>query len=158
MKKHFYKNFDYNFFRDTRSGFTSLFKFEGFKNGKCIFSRKYNLSKDGEYFLQFYTEDERIVELISHKEKYTPIIHGEDYEVKLDLVAGENLIRVAVENKNNTEPKLFSRLFDAYGRQIFDDITHGKSEYHIFDNPEECESTSGYTPAVGASIKVQVLF
>lgn len=151
--KLFYRSFDYTFFRDTREGFTAGFRCEGLKNGRYIYSRKYDVAEGGEYYLQLYSDNEGACELISHPKKYTPRIHGEEDEVILLLQSGENLIRVAVEKKGGGEPTLYSRLFAKSGKQIIDDIILPGADYPTFEERGNCGSTDGYTPALGTAIK-----
>lgn len=154
-EKLFYRGFDYNFFRNTREGFTDSFECLGIENGSYIFSGKYTVSEDADYYFQFFCDNDALCKVISHKTKYTPIIHGEEPEVIISLKSGENIIKVSVEIRNDTCPTLFTRLFDKSGKRIIGDIILPAADYPTFGDEDEgeCDIPEGFTPALGAAIR-----
>ena len=98
--------FDREYYVNTREGFTSLWRIYEEKEGKILFSRRYTVASDGEYFLQYFTDKNDRIEVVSPKSRYTPILHGEDPEIVLYLKKGENESVVSIPTENGTVPTL----------------------------------------------------
>ena len=108
--------YDRQFYTDTKEGFSPC-KQVVFDSGKYIYHCNFTLPSEGFYYLQ-YTLDKNVeIKVCSHNAHYTPMIHGEDMEVRLWLEGGENTIVLSLEK----EIDFMVRLFDEDGNLIVQD-------------------------------------
>lgn len=108
--------YDRQFYTDTKEGFSPC-KSVGFEGGKYIYSCSFTLPAEGFYYLQYTLDRDTEVTVYSHKSHYTPMIHGEDMEVRVFLSGGENTIILSLEKERD----FMVRLFDEDGSLIVQD-------------------------------------
>lgn len=113
--------YDRQFFTDTKAGFSPC-KQACFEGGKYIYHCFFTLPSEGFYYLQYTLDRDTEVTVCSHSAHYTPMIHGEDMEVRVFLAGGENTIVLSLEK----ELDFSVRLFDEDGNLIVQDGYRGE--------------------------------
>ena len=108
--------YDRQFFTDTKAGFSPC-KQACSEGGKYIYHCFFTLPTEGFYYLQYTLDRDTEVTVCSHSAHYTPMIHGEDMEVRVFLAGGENTIVLSLEK----ELDFSVRLFDEDGNLIVQD-------------------------------------
>ena len=139
--------FDRQYFVDTRDGFSAIGRV-GMSDSGPLFSKTVAIAERGLYYLQYYTEPFCAVTVLSPSPRFTPLLHGEDPEVIVELTEGENEILLSTK----IECRVYVRLFDAEGRMLRDDFLTPYTEVAEGSLTPKAPSISGYSLGVGAAI------